>query len=231
MRSLHVFVCAGVLAMGMFGCKSNESVSTTTTTGATTSMGKTPGAAASAEQKTTTPPMVMNWYGGEAYMGAPALDVTAALIKAGGGAEHFSFSAALVSMLGEKTVNAEVAKLDKQYGADKVKGFISGMDYAVGDAIKRSPEQGIKLPAPANLTGAELAKALVKAGQTSDGTFWSGRMFDTAISHDLHDKVMADINQNVSPGADELTHRILNQAMYDVGQALGLKDVKLASLH
>ena len=38
------------------------------------------------------------------YLGAPALDVTAALVKAGGGAENFSFAKALVSMLGEKNV-------------------------------------------------------------------------------------------------------------------------------
>ncbi len=31
--------------------------------------------------------------------------------------------------------------------------------------------------------------------------------------------------------ADKNTHKILNQAMYDVAQALGKKDVKLASLH
>lgn len=69
----------------------------------------------------------MNWFGGESYMGAPALDVTAALVKAGGGAENFDFSKALVSMLGEKTVNAEVAKLTKQYGAENVKQFVDGM--------------------------------------------------------------------------------------------------------
>jgi hypothetical protein len=35
----------------------------------------------------------------------------------------------------------------------------------------------------------------------------------------------------VGHAADESTHKILNQAMYDVAQALGMKDVKLASLH
>src|SRR5699024_10051219 len=52
--------------------------------------------------------MVMNWYGGPAYTGAPNLEATAALVRAGGGADNFSFAQALVSMLGEDTVNAEV---------------------------------------------------------------------------------------------------------------------------
>lgn len=174
----------------------------------------------------------MNWYGGPAYLGPPSLKATAALVKAGGGAENFSFSQALVSMLGEKTVNAEVAKLTKQYGKKNVQGFIKGMNYAVNDALKRATEQGIKLPeAPANLKGTTLAKALVKAGTDKDGTFWAGLMFDHAISHKLHNQVMTDINQNVSGYADMNTHRILNQAMYDVGHALDMKHVKLASLH
>lgn len=173
----------------------------------------------------------MNMFGGSIYTGAPALDVTAALVKAGGGAEHFSFAAALVAMLGEKTVNAEVAKLNKQYGEKNVQGFIGGMDFAITDALKRATEKGIALPAPAKLSGVELAKTLVKAGTAPDGVWWSGYLFDVAISHDLHNQVMADINAGPGYAADKLTHQILNQAMYDVAQALGHKDVKLASLH
>lgn len=180
-----------------------------------------------------TPPAnaASNWFGGPIYTGAPALEATAALVKAGGGAEDFKFSTALVSMLGEKTVNAEVAKLNKQYGEKNVTDFINGMTFAVKDGLKRATEAGVKLPAaPENLKGVELAKALVKAG-TVDGTFWSGYLFDVALSHDIHNLVMADIDVKFGHPADENTHRILNQAMYDVAQALGMKDVKLAPLH
>ncbi|MGH8396780.1 MAG: hypothetical protein ACRETA_00855 [Gammaproteobacteria bacterium] len=173
-----------------------------------------------------------NMFGGPIYNGAPALTVTAALVKAGGGAENFEFSKALVSMLGEKTVNAEVAKLEKQYGKDEVHTFITGMTYAVKDGLKRATEAGVKLPAaPADLHGVALARTLVTAGTTSDGTWWSGYLFDHALSHQLHDQVMADINKNVSTEADMTTHKILNQAMYDVAHALGHTHVKLASLH
>lgn len=174
----------------------------------------------------------MNWFGGPAYEGAPALEVTAALIKAGGGAEHFTFDKALVSMLGEKTVNAEVAKLTQQYGEQNVKNFIAGMTFAINDGLKRATEAGVKLPAaPADLTGVKLAKTLVTAGTAPDHTFWSGYLFDKAISHKLHNQVMADIDVKFGHGADENTHKILNQAMHDVAQALGDKNVKLASLH
>lgn len=172
-----------------------------------------------------------NMFGGPIYTGQPALDVTAALVEAGGGAENFDFSKALVSMLGEKTVNAEVAKLTKQYGQAEVNTFVTGMTYAVKDGLKRATEAGVTLPAPANLKGKELALTLVKAGTAPDGTFWSGYLFDKALSHDLHNKVMDDINTNVSGQADMVTHKILNQAMYDVAHALGQKHVKLASLH
>ncbi|SFK59921.1 hypothetical protein SAMN05192579_104134 [Rhodanobacter glycinis] len=174
----------------------------------------------------------MNWFGGVTYSGAPALTVTAALVKAGGGAHDFSFSKALVSMLGEKTVNAEVAKLTKQYGEKDATNFINGMTFAVNDGLKRATEAGVKLPAaPAHLKGVKLAQTLVTAGTTPDGTWWSGYLFDKALSHDLHVKVMQDIDAKFGHGADENTHKILNQAMYDVAQALKVKGVKLASLH
>ena len=174
----------------------------------------------------------MNWFGGPVYSGAPALDATAALVKAGGGADDFSFAKALVSMLGEKTVHAEVAKLEKQYGKENVTNFIDGMTFAVKDGLKRATEAGVKLPAaPADLKGEKLAHTLVSAGTTPDGTWWSGYLFDKTLSHDIHVKVMMDIDAMFSHAADENTHKILNQAMYDVAQALKVKGVKLAPLH
>lgn len=173
----------------------------------------------------------INMFGGASYHGEPALKVTAALINAGGGVNDFSFARALVAMLGEDIVNAELNKLDKQYGSQAVTTFIDGMDMAIKYSIKRVTEAGITLPEPANLTGTDLAKTLVQAGTTPDGTFWSGYLFDKAISHRLHNLVMVDINTDVGFDADKTTHKILNQAMYDIANALGMKDVKLAELH
>jgi hypothetical protein len=176
----------------------------------------------------------MNMYGGQAYLGKPALAATAALVKAGGGEANFSFAAALTSMLGEKTVKTEVAKLTKQYGQKDVNDWINGSDGAVNLALKHMSAEGFKLPAaPANLHGVALAKALVKAGTTPDGTFWAGRLYDVAFSHKVHNQVMDDINANPKLGStyDGNVHRITNQAMYDVAQALSMKNVKLAAFH
>lgn len=168
-----------------------------------------------------------NMFGGPIYHGKPNLQVTAALVKAGGGAQNFSFSKALVSMLGKKAVNAEVAKLTKQYGKKNVTDFINGMTFAVDDGLKRATKAGVKLPAaPLNLKGVKLAKTLVHAGTTSKGTFWAGYLFDHALSHKLHDAVMADIDAKYSYAADANTHYILNQAMHDVSQKLDMQSVK-----
>lgn len=184
------------------------------------------GSLAIAEQAQT------NMFGGEVYNGEPALEVTAALVKAGGGADRFDFATALVSMLGEETVNAEVAKLTKQYGEKDVTTFINGMTLAVNRALIQATKAGVKLPAaPTDLQGVALAKALVTAGTANDGTWWSGLLFDKALSHQIHNLVMADIETKQGYFVDMLTHKILNQAMYDVSQALGYKDVKLADHH
>lgn len=174
----------------------------------------------------------MNWYGGPVYDGPPALEATAALVRAGGGADNFTFAAALVSMLGEKTVNGEVTKLQEQYGEEAVTSFLDGMTYAVKAGLKRATEAGVTLPeAPADLEGVKLAETLLQAGTAPDGTFWSGYLFDRALSHEIHNQVMLDINADLGEPADLNTHKILNQAMYDVAQALGHENVKLASLH
>lgn len=174
----------------------------------------------------------LNMFGGPVYNGQPDLQATAALVEAGGGPNHFEFSTALVSMLGEKTVNAEVAKLTKQYGKKNVTDFLNGMTFAVKDSLKRATEAGVKLPAaPADLKGAKLASALVAAGTAPDGVWWSGYLFDKALSHKIHNQVMADIDQTHGIPYDKNIHRLLNQAMFDVAQALGHKEAKLATLH
>lgn len=173
----------------------------------------------------------INMFGGTSYQGETALVITASLIKAGGGGDNFSFAKALVTMLGEDLVNSEIAKLNNQYGEQEVNTFISGMDMAIAYSLKHVSEAGINLPEPPDLSGLELAKTLVEAGTAPDGTFWSGYLFDKAISHQLHNQVMADINANMGFEADKTTHKILNQAMYDVAQVLGMKKVKLAELH
>ncbi|MBV9438690.1 MAG: hypothetical protein JOZ24_01725, partial [Candidatus Eremiobacteraeota bacterium] len=50
-------------------------------------------------------------------------------------------------------------------------------------------------------------------------------------THDIHAIVMADIDVKFGVAADANYHRIADQAHYDLAQALGHKDVKLAAYH
>jgi hypothetical protein len=182
---------------------------------------------------TTTNGTMHGRFGGPVYTGAPALDVTAALVKAGGGPADYSTAAALVSMVGKPTVDAEVAKLTKQYGADAVTLWLKTFDFAVKDSLKIATAAGIKLPAPAALEGKALAVALVKAGTDSDGYFQIELLLDKAVSHNIHVQVMNDIDKEPGLGkkADLQYHQISNQAFYDLAQALGATSVKLAPVH
>lgn len=173
--------------------------------------------------------MAKSRYGGPAYTGAPALAVTASLVKAGGGA-HFSTVKALSALAGPKLAKAEIAKLTKQYGAKRIGRFVQVFDYAVADALKIATAAGVKLPA-ANMSGTALAAALTKAGMDKDGTFYVEFLLDKAVSHDIHMQVMNDIDKKFGEEADKDYHRIANQAHYDLGKALGIKTIKLAHLH
>ncbi|MGB9429319.1 MAG: hypothetical protein WCC11_05495 [Gammaproteobacteria bacterium] len=175
--------------------------------------------------------MQVNRYGGPVYDGAPALPVTVALVVAGGGPGHFSLVTALNHMLGEATVNAEVAKLTSQYGKQRVGDWVSGIDFAVNDTLRIAQEKHIQLPAPAQLSGVELAKTLVSAGTASDNTFWAGYLFDHALSHGIHMQVMNDTDAKHGAAFDANYHAVTNQAFYDVAQALGSKNVQLAAFH
>jgi hypothetical protein len=174
----------------------------------------------------------MGRFGGPVYNGAPALAVTASLVAAGGGADNYSTATALTNMVGAATVKAEVEKLTKQYGADKVSLWLKTFDFAVDDSLKIATAAGVKLPAP-TLKGKDLAVALVKAGTAPDGTFQIELLLDKAVSHKIHVQVMNDIDADPSLGkaADLNYHTISNQAFYDLAQALGDTSVKLAPLH
>ncbi len=174
-------------------------------------------------------------FGGQAYYGAPNLAATVAFVVSGGGPSHFSFEKSLISMGGPKLITAEVGKLSKQYGSKRVKQWITTWNFAVNDTLKQVKRAGIKLPAAAPLKGHALASALVTTGVTKSGpdagAYWTGYMLDRTISHKIHDQTMKDIDAKYGPVADADYHRITNQAMYDLAQALGATSVKLASFH
>lgn len=166
---------------------------------------------------------------GIAYTGAPDLQAAISLVTAGGAPGNFSVVKAIAAMAGAKTANAEVAKLTKQYGAAKVASFVAVQNFAVNDAVKLATAAGVKFPSPM-LHGAVLAKRVVGLGLIG-GTYYEGTQLDHLVTHGIHERVMADIDQKFGMEADGNYHRIADQAHYDLAQALGVTSVMLAAYH
>ena len=166
---------------------------------------------------------------GKDYTGAPDLQGAISLVTAGGAPGHFSLVAALKSLVGEETTEAEVAKLTKQYGAEKVESFVAVQNFAVNDGVKKALAAGVKFPKPM-VHGKTLAVRVVKLGLVN-GTYYEGVQLDHLITHAIHESVMDDIDTKFGTIADGNYHRIANQAHYDLAQALGAKTVKLAAYH
>jgi len=166
---------------------------------------------------------------GKDYTGAPDLQGAISLVTAGGRPGHFSLVAALTSLVGAATTNAEVAKLIKQYGKEKATSFITVQNFAVNDAVKKALAAGVKFPKPM-VHGKVLAVRVVKLGLVN-GTYYEGVQLDHLVTHAIHESVMDDIDTKFGTEADGNYHRIANQAHYDLAQALGATTVKLAAYH
>jgi len=171
--------------------------------------------------------------GGDGYTftGTPDLAATISLVTVGGGAEKFSIAKALTAMVGEPLVTAEVGKLTKQYGKEAVGNWITVFDFSVQQAAATAIAAGVKFPS-ADLSGKVLAARLVALGVPgNNGAFYHGTLLDHLVTHKIHELTMDAIDAKYSPALDANYHRITNQAMYDLAQALGAKDVKLAAFH
>ena len=166
---------------------------------------------------------------GHTYTGAPDLQAAISLVTAGGAPGHFLITKALASLAGDKTADAEVAKLTKQYGQARVASYVAVQNYAVNDAVKRALAAGVKFPKPM-LHGAALAKRVVTLG-LYHGTYYEGTQLDHLVSNPIHEAVMTDIDRKFGRDADANYHLISNQAHYDLAQALGATTVKLAAYH
>lgn len=166
---------------------------------------------------------------GVTYTGKPDLQAAVSLVVAGGPIGKFSVVKAIATMAGEKTANAEVAKLVKQYGAARALSFVAVQNFTVNDAVKRATAAGVKFPTPM-LKGTTLAKRVVALGLVN-GTYYEGTQLDHLVSNPIHEAVMGDIDAKYGKQADANYHLIANQAHYDLAQALGVTSVKLAAYH
>lgn len=157
------------------------------------------------------------------YSGAPDLPLTLSMIVAGGGPAHFT-STALVGTLAGSSTKAEVAKLTKQFGAEKLQSFLTVFDFVVADSLKIVTAKKVPLPKepqPDPKDGKALAAALYSAG-VEDGRYNVEIMLDKLVSHPIHVQVMDDIDAKYGRNADANYHVILTQAMLDLKAAYGL---------
>jgi hypothetical protein len=166
---------------------------------------------------------------GTPYLGKPNLQAAISLVTAGGPPGNFSITKAVAAMAGPSVAKAEVAKLTTQYGATKVKEFVTVQNFAVNDAVKVAMASGVTFPAP-KLVGKALAVKVTTYG-LEDGTYYEGAMLDHLVSDAIHEKVMVDIDAKYGKTLDANYHRIADQAHYDLAQALGATSVMLASYH
>ncbi len=158
------------------------------------------------------------------YTGPPALRVTLSMVMAGGGPSNFKTVTLLKTLTGDK-FNAEVGKLTKQYGQQKVSNFLNVFQYVVSDSLKIVNEKHVMLPSkpdPDPHNGSALAAALWGAGQTGSG-FNVEVMLDRAVSHPIHVQVMKDIDTKYGIAADADYHAILNTAMHDLASVYNLQ--------
>lgn len=171
-----------------------------------------------------------NRYGGVAYLGKPALHVTASFVKAGGGGANFSSVKLLNSLAGSKLAKKEIHRLTMHYGKARMESFVKVGDFAVKHALGHATAAGVKLPSTTQ-NGTDLAKSLIKAGLQKDGTFYYGTALDHIITHKIHNQTMDDITAKFGATADADYHKMNNLLFYDMAQALGMKNVKLSRYH
>jgi hypothetical protein len=158
-----------------------------------------------------------------AYTGAPHLPVTVSMVVAGGGPSGFD-AAKLVGVLAGDKTKAEVGALQQKFGEDNVTSFLTVFTFVVNDALKYVTEAKIALPGPSPdpKDGKALAAALYGLGVNPAGRFDVEYMLDGLVSHDIHVKVMNDIDAKYGSKADGNYHAVLTQAMTDLKAVYGL---------
>ena len=159
------------------------------------------------------------------YTGAPQLALTLSMVEAGGGPSNFS-TVTLLKKLTGPLFDAELQKLSKEYGKAQVGQFVKTFDFVVSDSLRIVTEKKIALPSTPNPNpddGKALAAALWRAGQTGEG-FNVEVLLDRLVSHQIHFKVMSDIDAKYGLAADAQYHAILTTAMKDLAAAYQLSN-------
>jgi hypothetical protein len=183
-----------------------------------------PGAAASPVPTATAAPSGAGRFGSTApYTGEPDLAAGLSLLIAGGGVRSFD-SSKLMSALGGDQTQAEVGSLEARYGADQVKSFLNVFNFAAEQFVRYIAAAGLvwptaPVPDPAN--GKGLTVYLYRLGLPPGGRFDAEYILDRLYSHDVHVKVMDEIDANFGRAADANFHAVLGRALVDLNATYG----------
>lgn len=155
------------------------------------------------------------------YHGQPDLGLTAAVVAAGGGAQHFSSLRLMRAMAGPHLAT-ELRILRNRHGAQAVADMPATLDFLIADALRVVTAKHIALPAP-NPPPAKrhaLVRAMWFAG-VSGGTYDVGTMLERMLTHRVHQVIMADTDANPGIGhaRNETAHIMLAEMMNDLAAA------------
>lgn len=153
------------------------------------------------------------------YYGPPDVPLTASLIEAGGGPEHFSSRRLFVHMAGKHTVR-EGTILTERYGVASMAQFFATFNTFVDDAIARDRSAGVTLPSVTAPGGDVMSRALYAAGVLPDGRYDVGYMLEHLLSRNAHIDLMHEVDNDpsVGPQKNAQFHVILSNAIEDLNR-------------
>jgi hypothetical protein len=157
-------------------------------------------------------------FGGSVYTGSPKLANTLALVLAGGGTHDFSARSLFAVLLGDGATTEE-AKLIRRFGVPVFERYVKTFDFVIVDSLKLLNANGTALPqtpVPNPKNGAALAAALYSDGVDPDVGFNVEYLLDRLVTHEVHVRVMNDIDANNGGRADAQYHRITLQLFEDL---------------
>lgn len=145
--------------------------------------------------------------------------LTGALYAAGGGAGNFSTVRALNSMLGEENVQAEMQRLQAQFG--DTDAFVQTFDFAMNDAWQKAGKANVAVRTSHELSGQQLANALISAGSQGHA-FTVQRLFGALFPPQVAADVLLDVDVKYGRDTGTSFRKVADAFFTDTGQSLGL---------
>lgn len=149
------------------------------------------------------------------YLGPPNLKLARAFVDAAGGPERAK-TLTLLGVLAGPGLPKLRAAMEAKYGADAFAQFLAASDFAMQDSGALLAAAHVPLPpagAPSAKDGRALFAALWAAGSYAKGEYDYEYMLDRMLGHEIHAKVMDDIDARYGKKADAYYHVIFTALM------------------